>query len=238
MRRTASRAAPAAFTLIEMLVVMAIISMLAAMLLPTLSGARRIAQQTNCMNNLRQLGFGLQQYLNGFGKNRFYPYPTQDGGYMRPSGETPTRGIGFSGASFLATLYWSGVLRESGVFTCPATADGNRRGADLGTDPDGKDGGAGSQPGWNLWFEKPAGSHVSYASKAQWTMPYGMPLIDSYFRSDTVIASDDTDGSPNHIEGFCMLFADNHVDFLFTRENTSGTDGLVGRVPPLDMVDN
>jgi prepilin-type N-terminal cleavage/methylation domain-containing protein len=44
-----------AFTLIEMLVVIAIIAILAALLLPVLSAAKAKAQRAACMNNLRQL---------------------------------------------------------------------------------------------------------------------------------------------------------------------------------------
>ena len=52
------------FTIIEMLVVVSVISLLIAILLPTLGAVRAKGQKTEEVNNLRQIGYGWNQYAN------------------------------------------------------------------------------------------------------------------------------------------------------------------------------
>ena len=53
-----------AFTLIELLTVIAIVGILSAILLSVLGTARARANQARCISNLRQLGMGIQLYAD------------------------------------------------------------------------------------------------------------------------------------------------------------------------------
>lgn len=72
------------FTLIELLVVIAIIAVLIALLLPAVQAAREAARRAQCVNNLKQLGLGVHNYLSS---NNVLPL-----GDLYPSGNIPGNG--------------------------------------------------------------------------------------------------------------------------------------------------
>jgi prepilin-type N-terminal cleavage/methylation domain-containing protein/prepilin-type processing-associated H-X9-DG protein len=57
----------AAFTIIELLVVIVIVAILIALLLPAIQAARESARRAKCQNNLRQLGLALELHVETYG---------------------------------------------------------------------------------------------------------------------------------------------------------------------------
>lgn len=61
-----------AFTLVELLTVIAIIAILAALIFPVFSTARSKARQTSCVSNLRQVGLSMEMYATDY--DDIYPF--------------------------------------------------------------------------------------------------------------------------------------------------------------------
>src|SRR6516162_5498800 len=62
----------AAFTLMELLVVVTVIALLAIILLPAASRAKDSARSVSCDNNLRQLGQALYLHVSDYGAYPLY----------------------------------------------------------------------------------------------------------------------------------------------------------------------
>ena len=87
IRNSNSSLARSAFTLVELLVTIAIIGALVALLLPGIQSARESGRRAQCANNLRNIGLGLLAYHNS---HNSFPY----GGWGYQWVGVPDRGHG------------------------------------------------------------------------------------------------------------------------------------------------
>lgn len=95
-----SKRVPTGFTLIEVLVVVAVIALLLAILIPSLKAARAQARMAVCGSNIRQLAFAN------------IGYATENKGYFVLAAEDI--GVGFGG-----TKRWHGIRESAGVSPDP-----------------------------------------------------------------------------------------------------------------------
>lgn len=116
--RAQFRCANRGFTLMEMLVVIAIITILASLLVPTLMNARRSARITSCKNNLKQIHLGLTIWDNEHDHDQENFPERLTGG---PSGNpaNPNKNSG---------LFYGGYNKDLRLYLCPLDTTKGKQG--------------------------------------------------------------------------------------------------------------
>lgn len=101
-----------AFTLIELIVVVGVIVLLAALLVPALNAAREKARSARCLSNLRQIGVGLNLYADQWSDRYPYTAGTIPWGSVDPHDGTP---------GWMEAL--APYVRNIRVYRCPSDPD-------------------------------------------------------------------------------------------------------------------
>jgi prepilin-type N-terminal cleavage/methylation domain-containing protein len=107
------------FTLVEMLVVLSIIALLAALLLPALNGGKQRAKRIVCESQLRQIGIAFQTFAHDHNSKFPMEVSTNDGGSM----EFVQNGFLMNGSFYFGYRNFqplAGVLLNPDVLLCPA----------------------------------------------------------------------------------------------------------------------
>lgn len=130
IRHIRRRARHHGFTLIEMLLVFAVITVLAAIVVPLAARVLAMARGVHCQNNLRELGKCLRLYYDDHG-GVFPPMQAAGGNEELLEQMADEAGLTVSGGRLAGGYHWSIILwpyhRDLRLYTCPSDPDRDRR---------------------------------------------------------------------------------------------------------------
>ena len=121
-RSNLASSATTGFTLIELIVVIAVIAMLHAVMLHVLTRSRMKAKEMGCVNNLKQMGVGSLMYAHdnaGSFCGSTFTHTTQSGGVINAGTFDNSDRSGSD--DDLNWLYYGGYVKHLNTFVCPET---------------------------------------------------------------------------------------------------------------------
>ncbi len=111
------------FTLVELMVVVAIIGVVVSIAVPAVQYTRSRTRSTYCLSNLRQIGLAISQYLDSRGQNAHFPFCAEMPGVGTTILSIPQSRTGTNLPS-LATVLASYTEQNPLMFQCPADING------------------------------------------------------------------------------------------------------------------
>lgn len=224
MHRHSSSARRGGFTLVELLTVISVIALLAALLIPCLAAAANAGRRTACLSNLRQIGLAVQSYAADFeGRIPFGPTAPP---FTSPASFYPSTGAPTSLLSLqtgrpvgLGLLLASHLASQPRVLFCPGADQAIDANAELARVGKHQAQGSyyyrhGSNP---LLFDTPTGNG---AVQTRLDNPglnrLGQPLralaLDSQFLSPADLAAFNVKPRTHHRQAYVnVLFTDGHA---------------------------
>jgi prepilin-type N-terminal cleavage/methylation domain-containing protein len=115
-----------AFTLIEILVVIAIISLLAGILFPVFSKAREKSRQSQCLSNLRQIGVALLLYRQDYDGKLPVATDTSDRGVASGWHSSNTDIQNTLKTAPVLNITLSSYIKSGEIWHCPQDTGGKR----------------------------------------------------------------------------------------------------------------
>lgn len=212
------------FTLIEVLVITAIIAILAAILFPVFARARGQAQKATCQSNLRQIGLAFFMYMSDY--DDCYPCTGDARTWMGRYWRWPLQDyLAFPGKRVSPDATQSAGFRPE-ILICPA-------------DPTAATSWDATSYGYAACFYYPPTVANSMSlgdllTASPWCAPYisGQPEAEVAYPAEKVLAAEWLDNHETGKNGWWSwdgarncLFADGHVKYLRARSVLAAVDG-------------
>ena len=217
-----------AFSIVELLVVVAILAVLLAILVPSLSRAKELARLAVCMTQQKQIGVGLTEYADDFrhvmppGNSTCWPYYGVD--------STHSAGGGPMGLAFLITEEY---VPNPLVFYCPSWKHPYHQYDVLDTAGDDPVGGPNAYGGWPAGQNPGPTAHrgISY----QYRSTFGLELEDgptgrghppnTLMKGNPAIVADHWSrryvlwANFGHYDGYPVLYLDGHSSWIADKDH-------------------